>query len=88
MSTQHRRDATQIAHLPVPKLPQIPPKDWPPGLYQILRDLLRALELQNSVIFAIQDNGSPMPLRASLNFQSGVTLTDDLANDRINITVP
>jgi len=88
MSTNHRKRATDIANLPVPKLPQVPPKDWPPGLYEILRDFLRALELRNDVVFAIQDNGTTMPLRSALNFVSGVTLSDDLANDRINVTVP
>ncbi len=88
MSTNYRKRATDIANLPVPKLPQVAPKNWPPGLYDFLRDLLRSLELSNNVVFGIQDNGTNMPLRATLNFVSGVTLTDDLANDRTNITIP
>lgn len=88
MATQHRKTASQIANQPLPKLPQIAPTDWPTGLHEILRDLLRVLELRNDVVFAIQNNGAPMPLRAALNIVSGATLTDDPTNDRIDVTVP
>jgi len=86
MSTKYRKRATDIANLPVPKLPQIPPKDWPQGLYQILRDLLRSLELSNEVIFGIQDAGSKMPLRSDLNF-IGASVTDNLTNDRTDVSI-
>lgn len=86
MATKHRKRATDIANLPIPNLPQLPPKDWPPGLYGILRDLLRSLEISNEVIFGIQDNGTKMPLRSDLDF-IGASVTDDLANDRTIVSI-
>ena len=88
MAVRHRKTASQVAQLRLPHLPATAPPDWPPDLYEFLRQLVYALRDQDAVIFAIQNNGTAMPLRAALNFTAGVTLTDDQTNDRTNVSVP
>jgi hypothetical protein len=88
MAIQRRKRADKVSNPRLPKLPETPPKDWPKGLFEIIRAMLFALEQRDDVCFGIQSNGTDLPLRAILNVVSGATVTDDQTNDRTNLTVP
>ncbi len=82
MAIQTRRLASQLGQF---RLPQRPNFKEQPEVQKWCEDLLRALEQQYTVMTGVQDNGTGVPIRSTIDF-IGASITDDLQNDRTQVT--
>jgi hypothetical protein len=84
VAIQQRALASQLGQYRLPRLPN-KFKDVD-AAHKWSEDLLRALEQWITVMTGVQATGTQMPLRSNINFL-GATVTDDITNDRINVSI-
>lgn len=83
MAIQLRRLASQLGQFRYPQNPDF--KDLKDAS-KWCRDLLRALEQQIQIMTGVQDNGTQVPIRSTIDF-IGASITDDLTNDRTQVSI-
>jgi hypothetical protein len=81
VAIQLRRLASQLGQFRFPQRPDFKDRD----VQKWCEDLLRALEQQITVMTGVQDNGTQVPIRSTIDF-IGASITDDLTNDRTQVT--